>query len=71
MGRHEAYSKMNMESSFVSSESKPSHVVFAAIHVLESERQSTDSFKSETVICFGIMTIGISNSISDTLLKSQ
>lgn len=66
--RQEAYSKMNTELPTVTSTTQPSAVTFAEIPVPVQSDLLNDSFQADAVIRTGSIVIGISNSISDSLL---
>lgn len=68
--RQEAYASKEMELPAINSvqEKQPS-VTFAEIPMPEKQTSVTDTFKADAVIHTGTMVIGISNSISDTLLS--
>lgn len=68
--RQEVYSSKEMELPTIHSlpEQQPA-VTFAEIPLPEQQTSITDTFKADAVIHTGAMVIGISNTISDTLLS--
>lgn len=68
--RQEAYANAEKEFPAVrpSREQQPA-VTFAEIPLLNQKNSMTDTFRADAVIHTGTMVIGISNTISDTLLS--
>lgn len=68
--RREVYSSKEMELPAIHSLPKQQPAVtFAEIPLPEQQTSITDTFKADAVIHTGAMVIGISNTISDTLLS--
>lgn len=68
--RQEAYASKGMELSAINSlQEQQQAVTFAEIPLLERQTSIADTFKADAVIHTGTMVIGISNTISDTLLS--
>ena len=66
--RREAYSQMDLELPAVPSSSGQPAVAFAEIPMPGHPEHVSDSFQADAMIRTGSMVIGISNSISDSLL---
>lgn len=68
--RKEVYSQMNTTLPSISSkvQTKKSAIAFAEIPVVNQQDLTTGAFRADAVIRSGSTIIGISNSISDTLL---
>lgn len=69
--RQNAYSQMNAELPAVTTPAQPSAVTFAEIPVPAQSDLANDSFQADAVIRTDSIVIGISNSISDSLLTSE
>lgn len=68
--RQETYTSKGMELSAINSLSEQQQTVtFAEIPLPKRQTSITDTFKADAVIHTGTMVIGISNTISDTLLS--
>ena len=68
--RQEVYASKEKELSAIHSEHEQQPAVtFAEIPLPEQQTSITDTFKADAVIHTGTMVIGISNTISDTLLS--
>ena len=68
--RQEAYAGKGMELPATNSlPEQPPAVTFAEIPLPKQQTSITDAFKADAVIHTGAMVIGISNTISDTLLS--
>lgn len=68
--RLEAYAANEKELPTIHSlQEQPPAVTFAEIPLPEQQTSITDTFKADAVIHTGTMVIGISNTISDTLLS--
>ena len=68
--RQEAYASKGKELPAIQSiQEQPPAVTFAEIPLPEQQTHITDTFKADAVIHTGTMVIGISNTISDTLLS--
>lgn len=68
--RQEAYANKEMEFPAINSLQEPQPAVtFAEIPLPEQQTSIADAFKADAVIHTGTMVIGLSNSISDTLLS--
>lgn len=68
--RQEAYASKEMELPVINSlQEQQEAVTFAEIPLPERQASITETFKADAVIHTGTMVIGISNTISDTLLS--
>lgn len=67
--RREIYARMNTELAAAKVQPENSAVVFAEIPIIEQSDQTIGTFKADAMIRSGSMVIGISNSISDSLLS--
>ena len=68
--RQEAYASKETEFPAINSlQEQQQAVTFAEIPLPERQTSITDTFKADAVIHTGTMVIGISNTISDTLLS--